>query len=202
MVTIPVWFIVMATLAGMLLSMALLLLAIFVPRKVKQEEVKSVEQVEPAKSIAETTEIIGNPLGAVLLPDKPSGPVSVVAAKAAYKPIPPFRQRYWYTVAGVKGRFATLREAAQAAGCPLGKNANPDWKKLSPENKRRITRTPLSQSAPVPESSTPAPAVVPSKPTSPPSTAGTAKPPVRPPAIESAPPAPATIKFTQRRKKQ
>lgn len=52
----------------------------------------------------------------------------------------PFRQHYWYTIDGNNGRFATLREVLQVAGCPLAEGANPDWKKIPTIVKRKIHR--------------------------------------------------------------
>lgn len=65
-----------------------------------------------------------------------------------YRPVPPIRQRYWYYVSGVQGRFATLREALSASGVKVATGRALDWKKLSPDTRAKLQRVKVDDEQP------------------------------------------------------
>ena len=73
----------------------------------------------------------------------------VVTSTKHYKPVPPVRQHYWYYVAGVSGRFATLREALSASGVNVPSDKMLDWKKLTSDTRARIKRVKVDAEQPV-----------------------------------------------------
>jgi len=164
-VSIPAWLLAASALAGAVIGMSFLLLAILtldkvrtvsnrrsvavVPREVavKEEPVpKGEKALLPTKLVK-----VSAGLGATekLRPDDDRGGDEPVTITSAYKPVPPVRQPYWYYVSGVSGRFATLWEALSASGVDVTDNKSLDWKKLSADTRARIKRAKVGEEQPV-----------------------------------------------------
>ena len=131
-IELPLWAVVATALAGAVVGMFLLMVAVMLLGRSK----KSIPAAATAKAVTESVK---------------SATPEIAKTRKPYKPVPPLRQHHWYYIKGVDGRFATLREAFAAIGEEPPKTL--DWRKLPQDIRSRITRTPVDgkQPEPMPE---------------------------------------------------
>lgn len=161
-IELPVWSVVAMVLAGVVVGMLFLTLAILllgrgsVVREAKVMKTKIddlVFAVAPALAAEPEIELEVEPEIKMEAVEPEPVVVPVVASVKQYKPVPPIRQHYWYYVSSdlYTERFPTLREALSAAGETVPADKALDWKKLSPDTRAKIKRVKVDDEQPLPE---------------------------------------------------
>lgn len=143
LVEVPMWWLNASALFGAIVGMSFLLLAIVVLRREPRASQKAneTEATTPKPVGAPAPRTVADP-GTVKQASETAPAPSMPRASA-----PPIKQHYWYYVDGVKGRFATLREALPWAGVILPESKPLDWKKLPPDTRSKIQRVEVGSKA-------------------------------------------------------
>lgn len=143
---LPLWSVIAIALAGVVVGMFFLTLAILLLGRNSDAKEASAQVPETR----ETRTAASDPeLRREVAPDVKTEPV-VVSTKQ-HQPITSIRQHYWYYVSGVAGRFATLRDALSASGVKVPGDKMLDWKKLPVDTRAKIKRVDVNDEQPVPE---------------------------------------------------